>query len=857
MVYILDKNGKIKTTLTGGGGGDATASNQTSGAQKTQIVDAGGEQATVTGGRLDVNATVTPSGTQNVDVVANTIGLATAAKQDTLLTELQLKADLTETQPVSAASLPLPTNASTSALQTTGNTSLSSIDTKLTSQSTAAKQDAQTALLTTIDADTSNLDVALSTRLKPADTLAAVTAITNPVTVIQPTAANLNTTEASAASILTGVQIMDDWDEADRAKVNLIVGQAGIAAGTGVDGVTVPRVTLATNVSLPAGTNNIGDVDIVSSALPTGASTLVEQQTQTTALQLIDDTVATDGAATPTKGILIAGQDGTNAQTIKTDTDGNLQVDVLTMPSTTVTATDLDIRDLAFATDKVDASGSVLGAGTNNIGDVDVASIAAGDNNIGNVDIVTMPAVTNAGTFAVQESGAALTALQLIDDTVFTDDTSTHTTAVTKGLGIMAVANPTDAAVDANDIGMVAMTLARAMKNDITTIAGTAPTTAGKLDVKGADGDVFVRQATAANLNMTEASAASALTSLQLLDDVVATLGTTTYTEASTKGNIIGAVRRDANTSLVDTTNEIAPLQLNATGELKVAQIQALPAGNNNIGDVDIVSGTITTVSTVTNLSQQGGVAISLNTGIRDTGTQRVTIATNDVVPVTDNSGSLTVDAPIGTPVNVQIGNATLAAGVIDETGAAAVDALAIGGGTAHDAVDSGNPVKIGGVAVSGSATPTSVAAADRVRAIFNQHGIQYTMGGHPNLIVREFDFGTAAQTDLNLAAAVVAADERIYVTRFEALCDNANTVAVSVRCGFGTASVPTASATGVSGMIASHPGIAAGSGIICGNGAGILAVGAAGEEPRLTSSAATTGNLHVIIAYYLIDETP
>jgi hypothetical protein len=35
-----------------------------------------------------------------------------------------------------------------------------------------------------------------------------------------------------------------------------------------------------------------------------------------------------------------------------------------------------------------------LDAGTNNIGDVDVLSIAAGDNNIGNVDIVTMPNVT-------------------------------------------------------------------------------------------------------------------------------------------------------------------------------------------------------------------------------------------------------------------------------------------------------------------------------------------------------------------------------------------------------------------------------------------------------------------------------
>jgi hypothetical protein len=52
------------------------------------------------------------------------------------------------------------------------------------------------------------------------------------------------------------------------------------------------------------------------------------------------------------------------------------------------------------------------------------------------------------------------------------------------------------------------------------------------------------------------------------------------------------------------------------------------------------------------NVTQQGGVAVSLNTGVRDTGTQRVTIATNDVVPVTGTfwqatqpvSGTVTVN---------------------------------------------------------------------------------------------------------------------------------------------------------------------------------------------------------------------
>ena len=59
---------------------------------------------------------------------------STEAKQDTVITalasllaELQAKADVTETQPVSATALPLPTGAATSALQTTGNASLSTI----------------------------------------------------------------------------------------------------------------------------------------------------------------------------------------------------------------------------------------------------------------------------------------------------------------------------------------------------------------------------------------------------------------------------------------------------------------------------------------------------------------------------------------------------------------------------------------------------------------------------------------------------------------------------------------------------------------------------------------------------------
>lgn len=92
------------------------------------------------------------------------------------------------------------------------------------------------------------------------------------------------------AGAATSLAVIDDWDESDRAKVNVIAGQAGITAGAGAVGASTPRVTLASDDpavvalqildnaisgnemqvdvvgALPAGTNNIGDVDVLSVA---------------------------------------------------------------------------------------------------------------------------------------------------------------------------------------------------------------------------------------------------------------------------------------------------------------------------------------------------------------------------------------------------------------------------------------------------------------------------------------------------------------------------------------------------------------------------------------------------------------
>lgn len=360
------------------------------------------------------------------------------------------------------------------------------------------------------------------------------------------------TTQTTVSTVPSGTVIAtDDAGAAGHVQVVKLAvstdGSATALTANNTDGLLVNLgsnndVTVTGSVTANAGTN----LNTSALALESGGN-LADVKT---AVQLIDDAVYTDGTGTPSKAIGIAGTDGTNPQIVKTDSSGELQVDVLSsaLPSGAATAANqstantalsaiqtaveildntvsgsemqvdivgslpagtnaigklaansgVDIGDvdvaslpntvhsadydtgagtdttLAFgiavpasggavvvpgdataglkvdlgADNDVTVTGTVtanLAAGTNNIGDVDIlsiaagdnnignvdiASIAAGDNNIGNVDIVTMPNVTNAGTFAVQESGAALTALQLIDDTVATDGSATPTKGI-------------------------------------------------------------------------------------------------------------------------------------------------------------------------------------------------------------------------------------------------------------------------------------------------------------------------------------------------------------------------------------------------------------------------------------------
>ena len=190
-----------------------------------------------------------------------------------------------------------------------------------------------------------------------------------------------------------------------------------LTGGSGVTDAGTLRVTLATDVALPAGTNaigklaansgvDIGDVDVTSVVPGTGATNLGK---------------AEDAAHS-------SGDVGVAAMTVRQDTAAALS------------GTDGDYQPLI-----TDGSGRL-------------------HVNVGNTVTVGSHAVTNAGTFAVQVDGAALTSLQLIDDAVFSDDAAyTPGTSKLLVIGAQADEDSTDS-VDEGDAGALRMTLERRLR---------------------------------------------------------------------------------------------------------------------------------------------------------------------------------------------------------------------------------------------------------------------------------------------------------------------------------------------------------------------------------------------------------
>jgi hypothetical protein len=154
---------------------------------------------------------------------------------------------------------------------------------------------------------------------------------------------SLKVLDNNSAAIAASLSVVDDWDESDRAKVNPIVGQAGVAAGAGAVAATVQRVTLASD-----------DPGV-------------------TSLALIDDVVYVDDTAThatgTSKGVLFMGA------AVPTDTSVSAN-DIGAVAMTTDRKLHVAVMDALPA--GTAAIGKLAANSGVDIGDTDVTSVIPG-----------------------------------------------------------------------------------------------------------------------------------------------------------------------------------------------------------------------------------------------------------------------------------------------------------------------------------------------------------------------------------------------------------------------------------------------------------------------------------------------
>lgn len=259
---------------------------------------------------------------------------------------------------------------------------------------------------------------------------------------------NNDVTEANSSDILNTLQgslTVDATNFDIRALTNSDVVTAELSATdnavldqieTNQDSQTALLTTIDADTSVLAGNGTTGPLKAEDTAHATGDIGIP-------AWGVRNDTLSTTFAANGDYSPIATNSRG--AVYVTSNAGADLPVSLASVPSHAVTNAG------TFAVQNTAATP----AGNNNIGDVDIASIAAGDNNIGNVDIVTLPA-TPAGTNLIGRISAS-------------NETSTvynGTTAITPKFASIDVATSGDntlvAAVTSKKIRVLSLTLVAA-----------------------------------------------------------------------------------------------------------------------------------------------------------------------------------------------------------------------------------------------------------------------------------------------------------------------------------------------------------------------------------------------------------
>lgn len=344
------------------------------------------------------------------------------------------------------------------------------------------------------------------------------------------------------------------------SSATVAVSNAGLTALNGA--VAGSEVQVDVVAALPAGTNNIGDVDVLSVVPGTAATNLgkAEDAAHTTGdVGVMALAVRSDGGGT------IAGADG-DYTPLQVDSNGALRV---TGGGGGTEYTEGD-------TDATFTGGVVLMEGAANTA-VPLQGTAA-DGLLVNLGANNDVVATNAGTFAVQESGTALTRLNTLAGAVYAEDVAAQ--AADPGVAVLAVRRDADTSLVGTD-------------NDYAQLQVDAN---GRLKVEAFSGETLpVSLASVPSHAVTNAGTfatqvdGAALTALQLIDNLV--LAEDAVATTGDPGVQLLAVRASSPANTSGTNGDYEPLQVNAGRLWASATIDAaLPAGTNNIGDVDVLS---------------------------------------------------------------------------------------------------------------------------------------------------------------------------------------------------------------------------------------------------------------------------
>lgn len=187
------------------------------------------------------------------------------------------------------------------------------------------------------------------------------------------------------------------------------------------------------------------------------------------------------------------------------------------------------------------------------------------------------------------------------------------------------------------------------------------------------------------------------------------------------------------------------PAGTNNIGDVDVLSLPALPAGSNNIGDVDVLTLPNVTIGTMANLTESlvddaafvPATSRVLPIGFEfddvtpdsvdegDIGAARMSANRNVYMQIRDLSAERSAAVTAGNALKVDNSAVTQpVSGTV--TANAGTGSFTAAGDVAHDGVDSGNPVKMG--LVARTAHPAAVAAGDRVNAYGDTLGRQVVM---------------------------------------------------------------------------------------------------------------------------------